>query len=88
MSLTQTGCQCRGSPRFRRGRQSRGRTTVLEGLRRLDMLSYPEVIEQAPAVLTKLDKPLNGWIYDIMGQPAWKAKTEPVVRLYHRKVGY
>ena len=42
------------------------------------MLSYPEVIEQAPAVLTKLDKPLNGWIYDIMGQPAWKAKTEPV----------
>ena len=46
-----------------------GRTTLLEELRRLDMLSYPEFIQQAPTVLTKLDKPLNGWLYDIVGNP-------------------
>ena len=55
-----------------------GRNTALEELRRLDMLSDAEIIEQAPAVLPKLDKPLNGWIYDITGKPAWTAKTEPV----------
>jgi hypothetical protein len=55
-----------------------GRTTVLEELRRLDMLSYPGFIQQAPTVLTKLDKPLNGWLYDIVGEPAGMAKTEPV----------
>jgi len=33
------------------------------------MLSYPEFIQQAPTVLTKLDKPLNGWLYDIVGNP-------------------
>jgi hypothetical protein len=55
-----------------------GRTTALEELRGLDALGYVETIAQAPAVLTKLDKPLNGWIDDITGKPAWKAKTEPV----------
>ena len=54
-----------------------GRTTVFEELRRLDMLSDAEIIEQAPAILPKLDKPLNGWFYDIAGKPGWIAKTEP-----------
>src|SRR5215472_17520055 len=55
-----------------------GRTTVLEELRSLDALGYAETIEQAPVVLSKLDKPLNGWIDDITGQPSWTAKTAPV----------
>src|SRR5215469_8585284 len=34
----------------------------------------------SPGILPKLDKPLNGWFYDIAGKPGWIAKTEPVPR--------
>jgi len=55
-----------------------GRTTALAELRRLDALGYAETIEQAPAVFSKLDKPLNGWMDDITGKPASTAKIGPV----------
>ena len=55
-----------------------GRNSILEELRRLDMLSYAEAMEQAPAVYAKLEKPLHGWIDDITGKPGWTSKTEPV----------
>jgi hypothetical protein len=46
-------------------RQGRGAYHLARRTAPFDMLNYPEVIEQGPAVLTKFDKSANGWIYDI-----------------------